>query len=135
MQDESGECISSLYPTAHGAHTNTHVNTDRHTLTHSYTLSHTHTFRKHLHTFSHTHTYTETHTTHTNHTQAKLLEGEGCDNPWLSTLLSLQTSQPFANAPSLPDFNIYLPRFPFHSFTSVFSPETATGTAVARAAR
>lgn len=32
-------------------------------------------------------------------TQLKLLEGKGRANPWLSTLLSLQTSEPFANAP------------------------------------
>lgn len=35
-------------------------------------------------------------------TQLKLLEGEGRANPWLSTPLSLQTSEPFANPPPPP---------------------------------
>lgn len=56
-------------------------------------------------------------------TQLKLLEGEGRANPWLSTLLSLQTSEPFANAP----LHFYL-ALPFHWHTKMlwFPPESVT---------
>lgn len=56
-------------------------------------------------------------------TQLKLLEGEGRANPWLSTLLSLQTSEPFANAPL--HFYFALP-FRWHTKMLVFPPESVT---------
>lgn len=47
-------------------------------------------------------------------TQLKLLQGEGRANPWLSTLLSLHTSEPFANAP----LHFYF-TLPFHWHTKM----------------
>lgn len=55
-------------------------------------------------------------------TQLKLREGEGRANPRLSTLLSLQTSEPFATPPPHPPY--FYSTFPFHEKILVFPPES-----------
>lgn len=62
-------------------------------------------------------------------TQLKLLEGEGRANPRLSTLLSLQSSEPFAPptpTPAPPPLHFYS-ALPFHMKMLVFPPESVTG--------
>lgn len=59
------------------------------------------------------------------HTVVKLPEGEGRANPQLSTLLSLQTSEPFAPPPPTP--HCFFCALAFHMKMLVFAPESMTG--------